>query len=76
MQSRGETTSTGLPVRPPNPASLKLGRRPIWAMLQIARPLLDLWNACAKQKVIAGERNPATYQEFPSVLLPFFSAKR
>lgn len=46
--------------------------------LQLNQAKLQLGLECMHnaERMVREERNPTTYQEFPSVLLPFFSAKR
>lgn len=71
MRSRGGRTSTGIAVWPPiHPVRSTKGRL-IHAKLQLGLECMQ--NA---ERMVREERNPTTYQEFPSVLLPFFSAKR
>lgn len=73
VRSLGGATSTGLPVRPPNPPVRSPGRRLIQAKSQLGLECIH------KAERMVGKRKkkkPTTYQEFPSVLLPFFSAKR
>lgn len=59
------------PTSPEPGETVDLGQAAGWASL------FDLWIACMEAEgVVGNKKTPTTYQEFPSVLLPFFSAKR